>query len=233
MLSKAVHACGQLILRQIKVTAEHTERRIDRGIVILLGGSLPASAHALPDLIIDAGAPLADVGGKLSFAPRNTERFFQRINDVVRDARAGIRSEILCTVGSARPRHHKARIFLPGRHLDIRIGLCILQKDIIARVVLLDQYILQRERLHLGVTEIEIKILHRTDHLLGLDILFTVLKILRNAVLQLGGFADIDDRAGGVFHDIDAGAQRQGVCLVQETLPRRFSVFHAVPPSDC
>ena len=96
------------------------------------------------------------------------------------------------------------------RHLDVRIGLVVLQQGVVARLMLLDEIILEHQRLELRIDDDVLEALHQMHHLLDLHgFLIGFLEVLLDAVFQHLRFADIDDLILRAVHDIDARERRQ------------------------
>ena len=90
------------------------------------------------------------------------------------------------------------------------IGLVILEHDIVARLVLLDQVRLEDERLGLVVGDDELEIGNPRDQLLGLGIHRPGgLKVLAHTLAEALRLADIDDFTTGILVEIDSRVERQ------------------------
>ena len=90
---------------------------------------------------------------------------------------------------------------------DHRVGLAVLQIDVVLRRPLLDEVVLEDERLILGVGDDDLDIGHVSQKEPGLDVLFTG-KVAADPVSQAAGLSHVDRRAIRVFHDVDARAGR-------------------------
>ena len=120
-----------------------------------------------------------------------------------------------------------AGIFLRA-DLDIRIGLGVLELYIVLGRVLLDKHVFERERLDLRVADDVIEVLDETDHTRRLHRVVVTGEVGSDAILQLLGFADVDDITVGAFHYIDARCLGQGIGLVSEPFyPRHFLLLSA------
>ena len=108
-----------------------------------------------------------------------------------------------------RPRDVDARITL-GRQLDVRIGLVVAQQDVVARLPLLDQVVLERQRFFFVVDLDEVDVARFVDQRAGFDVGQTVIEeIAADAGAKVLGLADVDHRPVGVFVQIHSGRGRQ------------------------
>ncbi len=75
-----------------------------------------------------------------------------KLHQPMRQIARKVRTEVSGAVFAQPPRHVHARIFFAGQ-LDVRIGLVVAQQDIEARLPLLDEIVLERQRLFLVVDQ--------------------------------------------------------------------------------
>ena len=115
------------------------------------------------------------------------------------------------------------------RDFEIAVALVVLQQDVILRAVLLDEAALQDQSLKLTGAEDVIEIPDIFHHFADF-VRVTCLgaEILADPVFEDLGFADVDDLSSAVFHDVDAGVQRQTHGPLAQFTP--FRVFHGLPP---
>ena len=180
--------------------------------ILLATNVTRTNTAALLHLIVKALAPLPYIPRKTKLAARDTESFVEKRHNAVNRARTLKWTKILCPVGKARSCKEYSGILLV-RDFNIRIALCVLESDIVPRRILLDEGVLECERLNLRVTKNVVKFKNASHHFGGFCILFTVLKILGNAIFQLGRFANVNHLARAVAHNIHSGTKRQAVCL--------------------
>ena len=203
--------------------------RIAHRLPVFLGRHLPgAYPAAAVHLVINAGAALADVARKDARTVGQPQRAVDQLNQRIGRARARIRAEVAGPVGVAPACEDQPGVF-PGGNLDIRIGLGVLEADVVFGGVLLDQGVLQRESLHLVVAEVIIEIPHGRDHARGFRIFVAVLKILRHPALEPAGFADINHPPAAIPHQINPRSQGQRIGFFQQS-PPDFFVGHGAPP---
>ena len=96
-----------------------------------------------------------------------------------------------------------------GRGKDVGIALVIPQQHVEARLVLLDEVVLEHQRLGFGVGDRDFDPRHRRHHQLGLRRLLGALKIACDALLQITRLADINHLVLRIEHAIHARAMRQ------------------------
>lgn len=96
------------------------------------------------------------------------------------------------------------------QHLDIRVALIILQADVVARPIALDQRFFEDQRLDLVFFNDEINIADMLAQVDGFQAGFGAgVEITAHAVAQFDRLANINDRPVFVFHQVDAGLHRQ------------------------
>ena len=163
-LRGALHFPLKQIYEMSVIAAQQMLRLTVALLQLLLRRKPPAAyPYALTDVVVKAGARRAYVPREHLFAGGKSKRAAHRGNDVERDASGRKRSEILCLV-IVPPGGYRKRGIVPGRKLDIRIALGILELYIIAGHVLLYEPVLQHQRLQLGGGMIHLESLHRIDH---------------------------------------------------------------------
>ena len=127
-------------------------------------------------------------------------------------ADVGVRPEV-AGAGEVDPAHHED----PGKRLterdgDARVALVVREPDVEARFVLLDQIVLEQQRLclsrhhdgfEIGDLPGQRRALRRLLHFGG--------EVRGHPRPQALGLADVEDLARGVLPEIDAGTVRQGV----------------------
>ena len=134
----------------------------------------------------------------------------QQLHALVHRARRRIGAKIARAVLRDAPRDHDTRILVGERDLEIWIALVILEADVVARTMLLDEVALQDQRLDFRVCEDRLEVgdlRHHRTHLRRL--MLAALEVLPHTVLQDDRLADIDDAPLRVLHDVDARRIRQ------------------------
>ncbi len=90
------------------------------------------------------------------------------------------------------------------------------------RLVALDKRVFQNEGFKLGRGDDDVKVAHLLDHRCGFRLVLAA-KVARHAVFEFFGFADVDDLALFVQHEVDPWQKRQAVCLVAQVVYYRSS----------
>ena len=108
------------------------------------------------------------------------------------------------------PREHDPREILGQRDLEVRVRLVVAKEDVVARLVRLDEVVLEEDRFELVVRGDEVDRVDLVDerHRLASRAPFPT-RYGVDPVLQVARFADVDDLALGVLVQIDAGAVGQ------------------------
>ena len=158
------------------------------------------------------------------------EEPLQELHTLVHRARRRIGAEVARAVFRDAPRDHEARILVGQRDLEVRIALVILEADIVARAVLLDEVALQDQRLDLRMCEDRLEVGNLRDHGTHLRrLMLAALEVLPHAVLEDDGLADVDDAPLCVLHDVNARRIRQQPELLlhdfRHLLPLAFLAF--------
>ena len=106
---------------------------------------------------------------QIHLARRHLEMPVNEMHQPVRQVAGKIRPEVSRAVFYQTPRDIHARIPLAGQ-LDIRIGFVVPQQNVEARLILLDQVVLERQRLFLVVDQNVIDVARLGDQRPGLDL---------------------------------------------------------------
>ena len=169
-----------------------------------------AKAVTLADMVVEAGPLLANVAGKTAGAGRQLQRRRHGVERLPRLMSSAERPKILRPILGGLADHGKAGIFLLPIQADEGIALIILQKDIIAGLMALDEGVFQDEGLKLRAHHNGVELLHLRHHKPRLFIVPRGgLEILAHAVAELLRLAHIDDQSRLVHHEIDTGGQGQ------------------------
>lgn len=105
---------------------------------------------------------------------------------------------------------------------DIRIALVVLEADVEARLVALNQRFFEDQRLDLVFLDDEVNIADITAQMNSLEAVFGAgVEVAANPVAQLLRLADVNDLAPFVLHQVDAGLHRQ-------VLENRFDVIRGL-----
>ena len=133
--------------------------------ILLLRETSLTRCIALPDMVVQARALLADVARKRLAAAADLIKLLDQVDRILDCPRTCIWSKIARFVFFHRARKKHPRVFLSERHLDKRVGLVILQHRIVFRTMLLDQVAFQHERFQLRIRHDIFKTPDPLDHL--------------------------------------------------------------------
>ncbi len=146
---------------------------------------------------------------QIDVAGRHFEMAVDEMHQPVRQVPREVRSVVGRPVFPQPPGHVHARIILGGE-LDVRIRLVVAQQDVVARLALLDQVVLERQRFFLVVDVDKIDLASLADQRAGLGVRqAVVVEVAAHAAAQVLRLADIDDRSVGVLVKVHSGEERQ------------------------
>ena len=107
------------------------------------------------------------------------------------------------------PRQKNSRKIF-GSHAQIRITFVVLQADVVARAVLFNQVAFQNQRFDFSRRNNRLEVGDFRNHRFDFcAVIFAGLKILADAMFQHTGFADVNNFAANVAHEVNAGRIRQ------------------------
>ena len=104
-----------------------------------------ARAHAALDVELQAGPRMVAV--QVDLAAWDQKRAMDQVDDAVRKVAGKVRTEVLAAILAQLARHEHLRVPVAHRQLHVRVGFVIAQENVEARLALLDQVVLKRERL--------------------------------------------------------------------------------------
>ncbi len=139
-----------------------------------------------------------------------------KVHQPVRKVRGKVRAVIAGAVLEQPPRDVYARVFFV-RELDVGIGLVVAQQDVEARLPLLDEVVLERERFLVVVEQNVLDIARFRDQRAGLDIREpVVVEVAADAAAEIVGLADVDYGPVRVLIEVHAWQQGQLRSFVAE-----------------
>ena len=121
------------------------------GVTLRRGESLDAWPQASPDVVLQTRTRIITV--QVELAGRNQEVPMNQIDQSIRQAGGEVGTEVERAVLAQAARGEDARIALADGQLDVGISLVIAQKDVVARLLLLDEIVLERQRFLLVVDD--------------------------------------------------------------------------------
>jgi hypothetical protein len=163
------------------------------------------------------------VAGDLLVALAIGEEPVQQVDRLVGGPGRGVGSEVLAAVVDDQAGADHPRPLLVG-DLDVGVRLAVLQHDVVLGLVLLDQLVLEDQRLGRGVGADHLEVGDVVDQLACLRVAVPRgLKVGADAVAQRHRLADIEDRPGVILHQVDTRRRRQ---RRQSGSKMRVSVVH-------
>ena len=203
-----VHLLSQPVDDRVGFAAQKVDDLLYRLAVFLRGGQRRARRKAFAELVVQARA-LVHAGLDRHGAGAQRKQPAQHVEHLPHARRAHIRAKILSLILLHAAHQLHARIILCEIDFQIRIMLIILQKDVILRLMQLDQVAFQNQRFEVRIAEHDIKIIDPGDHRAHLDrVRLGVGKILADAVFKVDRLADVDDFPLA-FHQVATRTGRQ------------------------
>src|SRR5579863_5510867 len=173
------------------------------GVALGRGQALDARTQAALDVVLKARPRM--IAREIHVARGYPEAAMDEVHDAIGEIRREVRAIVMRAVLLQAPRHVDARIPLGKRQLDVRVTLVVTQQDVVARLELLDEVVLERERLFLIVDNDGFEVLGGLKHQVALLVERpTLLKVGAHAALERLRLADVDGPALRVFEDVDA-----------------------------
>ena len=209
-----LHTFGELLLELLGAAFEE-ELYVADGFAIRLGRdeSFYAGAEAAFDVVLQAGARMVAI--EVDLAAWDEEAAMDEIDQPVREVSGEVRAEIGAAILAQAAGDEDLGMAVVHRQLDVGVGLVVAQQNVEARLALLDEVVLERQRLALvgnrDVFEID-RLAHKRAgllvHLVGGQ---EVGAHARSQVLRL---TDVNDLALGVLVQVAAcgGGQRTNFC---------------------
>ncbi len=103
----------------------------------------------------------------------------------------------------------QARKLVPCRDINVRITLVVPEDDVELRPVLLDQVVLEDQRLGLGIRHRDLDFRDKLHHGSRLYRVVAASEVARDAFLQISCLADVKDLVLCVEHPVHTGTVRQ------------------------
>ena len=194
---------------------EQRDRLLDAAAVLRRVRLAAAEAVAAAHVVVETGALLADVAREGARAGGQAEGRADRVHGGAGLAARPEGAEVARAVVRRFVGEREARV-LPRRKADEGVALIVLEQNVVARLVLLDEGVFEDQRLELARNEDGVEPVDLRDHAAGLFVVARAeLEILADAVFELLRLADVDDLTARVHHQIDAGGERKVVRLFQ------------------
>ena len=175
--------------------------------VLLPGYQVDAGSRAAFNLVLEARARSIPEIAVAALA--NEEQFLQLVQRLANGTCTRVRAEITALALARTAVKLQARKLVFGRYVNVRVTLIIPQNDIEPGLVLLDQVVLEDQRLGFGIRDRDLDVRDQPHHCGSLCRVVRTVKIAGYALLQIPGFADVDHLVLRVQHAVNAGAMRQ------------------------
>ena len=139
-------------------------------------------------------------------ARADRERAQQQVERLADRVRVRERAEVAHALAVLAAHHHRPRPLLVERDREVRVRLVVLEPDVEARLVPLDEVELEEERLDLVLGDDPLDVVGRLHHLVGaLGQRRGRREVVRQPAAQALGLPDVDDPALGVEELVRAG----------------------------
>ena len=163
-------------------------------------------AGAAGDLVQHAGTRA--VGEHRGLAGAQLEDLLQQRHALAHGAGTGERAEVAVAAVEPAAMEAQLRKGFAGE-ADVGIALVVAEQDVVARLVCLDQVVLEQQRLAFGPGDGGLHAGDLRDHQGDPRLQRAALEVARHPLLEVARLADIEDAALGIEHPVDARAVRQ------------------------
>ena len=197
--------------RQFRLLAFQKQANVVYRFLVALGRGqiLHARTEAASDVELQARPRVIAV--QINVARRHKEVAVNQICDAVGEVGREVRAVVFAAVFFQPPCDIHARKALAKRELDVRISFVVAQKDVVARLLLLDEVVLERQRFLVVVDDDVVDVDGLAHERAGLGVgQGFVREIVTDAGAQILGLADINDLAFGVLVQVHAGRGGKG-----------------------
>ena len=133
------------------------------------------------------------------------KQLLQDVEALAHRARRGIGAEVAGRPAPGAAMEAQARKVVLRRQLDVGIGFVVAQHHVVGRALLLDQALLQQQRLGFAVGDGAVDVGHLGGQRQGLSVQAAGAEVAGDAPSQIARLADVKRLAGLVEHAIDAG----------------------------
>ncbi len=196
-----VHAPRQVVDDFVVAPVEHLGGVGDVLCVPLRRDEAHAGCGAAINLVLQTGTRA--VGEKRVLAGPQPEQLLQQQQRLARGDGARVRPEEAAGELARATVERDARV-LVARDVDERKALVVLEQDVVARLVLLDQVVFEQQRFRFRRGHRHLDARHLREQRERLVRVRTAAEIARHAVLQVTRLADVEDRTRRVVHAVDA-----------------------------
>ncbi len=195
-----LHPRIEPLQHRVVLAVEEREQLADELVVLRVVDRVDARRRALLDVGVEARPAEAMVPIELRLRARpDRERPQQEVERLPDRVRMRVRTEVAHALALGAAQHHRPGPLLVESDREVRVRLVVLQPDVEARPVLLDEVVLEEERLDLVAGDDPLDPLGGQHHLtrafleqMGLE------EVVREPGPQALGLPDVDDPALGV-----------------------------------
>ncbi len=172
--------------------------------VLVVGDGAHTRRHALLDVGVEARASEAGVTVELVLRARaDRERAQEEVEGLTDRVGMGVGTEVAHALALGAPHHHGPGPFLVEGDGEVRVGLVVLQPDVEARAVLLDEVELEEEGLDLVTDGDPLDGVGGADHLHG-AFRQAGREVRHHPATEALGLPHVDDPAGRVLELVRA-----------------------------
>ena len=204
-LCSRLHLSLQLLQDPVVITVQKFQR-LGHLLPILPAADIALTrGQTLLDMMIQAGTLKAYVLRQTAVAGSQLIELIQKLYGILHCRRAGIRPEVFGLILFHNAGKQDAWIFFPHRHLNIRVGLVILQQRVVLGRIFLDQIVFQNQSFQLRVRDDIFKSgdqgHHLVDHRPPADV---IPKIGAHPIMEVHRLAHIQNDIFVISHNIDS-----------------------------
>ena len=199
--------CFEPLQHRVVLAVEEVDELRDELVVLLVVDGVDARRRALLDVRVQARPPESVVPVELGLrAGPDRERAQQEVERLADGVRVRVRAEVADALALLRAQHHRARPLFVERDREVRVRLVVLQADVEAGPVLLDEVELEEERLDLVRGHDPLDPFRRLHHLpRALRQQVRLEEVVRQPAAEALRLPDIDHPTFGVEELIRAG----------------------------
>ena len=200
------HLPLQVFEHLVRLALQEQRRVLHVLLIVGLADKPYAGAGAALNLVEHAWP--RTIGKHAGLAGAQLKHLLQHADALAHRARTGKRPEVRVRFLQLTAMEAQLREAFAGQ-AQVRIALVIAEDDVVARLVRLDQVVLQQQRLGFRTRHRRLDPRHLRDHQRGARRVAGLLEIAGDALLQVARLAHIECLAGGTEHAIDARAAGQ------------------------
>ena len=225
-LCSLLHFILKLLLQFAAFAFQHLNTLSDDILIGLRGQHTGADTAAFFHMQLQARPFLSDIPGEFPGTAGQQKRLRQQPNGHVGSSSATVRSKIQCIILFSPSGYRKLGVWFFA-DTNKGITLIIFQQNIVFRFILFDQRVFQQKCIQLRIGKNRLKIVDIGDHAPGFQRMCCQIgKILTDPVSERFGFADINDYAFFVVHQVHARKLGQAVRLL-------FQLFKCHSATSC